>query len=163
MAAIAHITGCCNGQEYSIWTTCLGFQLSDAFGATTLCYDTPDSPTGPCTDDSMPPAPGQPIGDGTVAPHTSSPLDVPDANSFVFRAFRSKLGRCPRCMRLAVLLATLSIVALSVAGPNANTWPFLVATTVFLVSLVVAHSIAFSIRVMSGRRSPCNCSQRRTR
>jgi hypothetical protein len=156
VGVVSHVTACCNGQEFSTWTKCLGY-ANDTFGPTTLCYDTEQSSSGPCTSASMPPgAPSQPIDPGSVAPHRrSNAIDrfVRDARSGLL----DKLGRCRRCVRLALLLAVLSWLALMVGEPNGVSHSYLAAAWLVFSGLLGVHVTAFLFRIALLPRRPCNC------
>jgi hypothetical protein len=146
---VSTLTFCCNGEEYSADKACLG-KFDAIHGGGTACYYERLTPSGPCTNASMPPGgPAGRVDPGSVAPHGSG---LAAAESRVANAIRANLGRCPRCIGSAAVLTIGAWLATAVVPHDMRA---IVAAIALLPSaLFLAHIIAF-VRNSRG----CGCAE----
>jgi hypothetical protein len=152
------LTFCCDGQEYSAWSPCLGW-VSAIHGPGTACYDEPLKSSGPCTSASMPPGgPAQPLDPGSVAPHTSGGAALTGSRN-LSKLTRSKLGSCARCMRAVLVISAASWTAVSLSvGWQAVHYAFFILAALS-TALLLAHVIAFIMRQPRSPAASCSCGR----
>lgn len=143
LALVSSLTFCCNGQEYSVLSPCLGY-VSANHGPGTECYHAPLDSKGACTNASMPPgSPSGPLDEGSVARHEGA---LTGGSSGLRELILAKLGRCGQCIRASAALAAASWTGVMLI-PGTDLLPRAVAALAFLSStLLVAHFAAFLLR-----------------
>jgi hypothetical protein len=144
--------GCCGGREYEWSDACLGWV--GAWRPRTECFAEAPKDIGKCSEGNSIPyggqAPGGSFDPGSVAPHSSDLRSSSGLRYAAIRRFSSKLGRCRRCIRLTVVLTTLSWASFAIVDAAL---PFVVLFS----SFSIAHVVGFVARRMRGfaGQPPC--------
>jgi hypothetical protein len=142
-----HVTGCCDGREYSTIVKCVGFRKADRMSSRTICFYSRLGSRGPCSDMSR--------------AALTAPASAVKPRSALQQAIFRKLGSCRRCMRQASVLTAAAWLPLLASDRPRGIVPrvALESFAAALSGLLIAHGMAFIAKSWRGRRSDCGCAE----